>query len=274
MTPADTAEDVLLVDRDMRGVVTLTLNRPERRNALNPALMEALGERITTLADDEQVRVVVLAGAGGTFCAGADLEWMAAAADRTREDNLTDARRLEELLRTLDTLPRPVVVVAEGHALGGAVGLIACADVVLADEDARLGFPEVRLGLAPAVISGYVQPRIGVSAARRYFLTGEIFDARTARRMGLVHEVVPADELAARRDRIVDRLLAGGPEAQAAIKGMVAELGRAPDRQARADITVPVIAARRVSAEGREGMAAFFEDRAPSWAPESGSGSG
>lgn len=254
-------------DRDDRGVVTLTLDHEERRNALGPDLMAALRGRLEQLADDGDVRVLVLTGAGSAFSAGADLDWMRSQADSTHDEAVADSRRLEDLFRTLDTFPRPVVARVNGHALGGAMGLIASADVAVAVDDAKLGFTEARLGLAPAVIATYVLPKIGPSAARRFFLTGEVFDATTARDLGLVHEVCPREELGVATEGVVGRLLAGGPGAQAAIKRMVRDMSAADDAGERADLAVSLIARLRTSREGQEGMAAFFEDRPPEWRP-------
>ena len=262
--------EILRRDRDDRGVVTLTLNRPDVRNAFGPELMDAIRGAFDDLAGDDGVRVVVLTGAGTAFSAGADLNWMRSMVDYTYEENVRDSRQLDALFRTITEFPRPVLARVNGHALGGATGLIACADVAVAVRGAKLGFTEAKLGLAPAVISTYVQPKIGVSNARRYFLTGEIFDADRAAALGLVHEVCDAEELDDVTERLIDRLLAASPQAQAAIKGLIPRVAAAlPDLEASAEEAIPVIARLRVSDEGQEGMAAFFDKRPASWVPAS-----
>lgn len=261
----------MLAQRDERGVVTLTLNRPEVRNAFGPELMDALRGSFDGLRDDPTVRCVVLTGAGTAFSAGADLNWMRSMAGYDYDDNVADSRRLHALFRSVDTFPRPVVARVNGPAVGGAVGLVACADVAVAARDAKLGFTEVRLGLAPAVVSTYVQPKIGVGAARRYFLTGERFDAERAAALGLVHEVCDPEQLDAAVAHVVEALLAAGPQAQAEVKALVRHVEAAlPDADRAAEHTVHSIARLRVSAEGQEGMAAFFARRSPGWVPDRG----
>jgi methylglutaconyl-CoA hydratase len=206
---------------------------------------------------------VVLDGAGETFCSGADLEWMREAADYPTEANIADALRLGELLAEVRDGPRPVVVRVHGAAMGGGAGLVAAADVAVSAQNARFAFSEVRLGLVPAVISPFVVPRIGLAAARELFLTGETFAADHALRIGLVRHVVPESELDATVAARVDALLAGGPEAQAVVKGLLRRVVPVPEGLAR--YTAATIAQRRSSLEGREGMAAFLERRPPSW---------
>jgi methylglutaconyl-CoA hydratase len=240
------------IERD-GGLARITLARPQRRNALDPATIAAL---TGAFGDAGDARAIVLGGEGPSFCAGADVDWMRSTAELTFEESVEEARRLRELLDAVDGCPAPVVARVHGHALGGGSGLLACCDVVVAAPDAVFGFTEVKLGLVPAVISPFVLARIGPGPARRLFLTGERFDAETALRIGLVHEL--ADDLDAAVDRIVAELLAGGPEAVRAAK----ELARAP---AAADATAQALAERRTSAEGQEGLRAFLEKRPPSW---------
>ena len=207
----------------------------------------------------------MLAGEGPVFCAGADIEWMRAAAAMDLDANEADAARLATMLETIDTCPAPVVARVQGAALGGGMGLCAVADVVVATADATFGFTETRLGILPAVIGPYAIAKIGESAARRLFLSGTRFDAERAERIGLVHEVV-ADE-AALDERVaatVDELLAAGPTAAREAKALIRRLRGQPGPQARA-LTVAAIARQRTSAEGQEGLAAFIEKREPRW---------
>jgi methylglutaconyl-CoA hydratase len=208
------------------------------------------------------VRVVVLGGDGPSFCAGADVEWQRSSIDLTFEENVEDARRLYRMLDAIFRCPAPVVARIQGHALGGGSGLTACADIAVAGEDAVFGFSEVRLGIIPSVISPMVLARIGPAAARRYFLTGERFDARTALRIGLVHEVTA--DLDGAVERVVADLLAGGPVAVREAKRLVLDPGDEDDLVARA-------AERRTSKEGQEGLRAFLEKRPPGWGSESSS---
>ncbi|MTV25424.1 enoyl-CoA hydratase/isomerase family protein [Nitriliruptoraceae bacterium ZYF776] len=243
------------------------MDRPEARNAFSEELQSSLTDAFAGVGED--VRVIVLTGAGPAFSAGADIAWMRSAADNGFEDNVADSRRFEGMLAAVDTCPVPVVARINGHALGGAVGLIACADVALAVDGALFGFSEVRLGIAPAMISHYAQRRIGVGNARRYFLTGERFDAARAQRLGLVSEV--AADLAALDDlvdHVVDELLASAPGAQRATKALIATIASTPDPADTVDARVELIARLRVAEEGQDGLGAFFDKRRPSWHPD------
>jgi methylglutaconyl-CoA hydratase len=253
----------LRVERD-GPVLRVTLARPERRNAFDAAL---IAELTAAFGDVGDVRAVVLAGEGESFCAGADLDWMRASAELSDEENVEDALALRRMLDAIDGCPAPVVCRVQGHALGGGCGLVACADVAIADPDTAFALSEVKLGLVPAVISPFVLARIGTSAARRYFVTGERFDAETALRLGLVHEL--ADGLDTAVERVVGELLTAAPEATRVAK----RLARAP---LTAEETAHLIAERRTSAEGQEGLRAFLEGRRPgrpgfgSWSPPAG----
>jgi methylglutaconyl-CoA hydratase len=204
-------------------------------------------------------RCVVLAGEGESFCAGADVEWQRAAIDLSFDENVEDAMRLYRMLEAVDACPAPVVARVRGYALGGGSGLVACCDIALAAPDAVFGYSEVRLGIIPAVISPFVLPRIGAGAARRYFLTGERFDAETALRIGLVHEV--AEDLDGAVAAVVDSLLQGGPEAVRAAKQLVRE-------HPTGETTAQIAARRRTSEEGQDGLRAFLERRRPAWLEE------
>ena len=246
------------------GVLTVSLNRPEQHNAMNPAIMSELTRVFTKLPGREDVRVVVLTGNGRSFCAGADLAFMRAAADYTFEQNVADGQAIFDLMLALDRCPQPVVGRINGAAIGGGAGLVSCCDIVVAVERATFAFSEARLGIVPAVISPFVLSRIGPSHARELFLTGERFDARRAQAIGLVHHVVAEGDLdAAVADRVAQLLLAA-PGAQAAIKELIRAVAYRPKESAR-DYTAGTIARRRASDEGREGMSAFLEKRKPWW---------
>lgn len=247
------------MERDGHGVVTLTLHRPRARNALDAELLAALRDEARALADDEGVHVVVLTGTGEVFCAGADLGYMRA----VREQGGDASAELSGVFRALHDLPQPLVCRMNGPALGGGVGLVACADVAVAVEAAYVQFTEVRLGLVPAVISPFVVRKVGIPYARAVFLTGERISAARAREVGLVHEVVGAERLDAATDEVVGRIRKGGPRALAAAK-------RLPDLAARpldevSDELARLITELRGSAEAQEGMTAFLERRSPSW---------
>jgi methylglutaconyl-CoA hydratase len=247
------------------GVARVWLDRPERRNAFDAALIDALAETFTALTADEGLRAVVLGGRGKSFCAGADLEWMRATGSLPHAQNLADAERLAGMLAAIDRCPVPVIARVHGAALGGGTGLACCCDVVLAREDARFGFTEVRLGLVPATIGPFAVARIGRSQARALFLTGEVFGAAHALAIGLVHELHSDDvALDAAVERAVASVLRGGPAAVRDAKALIAEL-RDGDPAAQALAAADAIARRRASEEGREGIAAFLERRDPRW---------
>lgn len=252
-------------------VATATLNRPEVHNALSPATVQEIGDVFRRLADNAEVRVVVLTGAGRSFCAGADINSMRAAADYSEEENHADALSVVRMLETIDTCPKPVIARVNGPAFGGGVGLVAACDVAIAAETARFCFSEVRLGIVPAMISPYVVRRVGPGAARTHFLLGEPFDAAEARRIGLVFQTCSQEALDAEVDKLAGSLLSGSPTAQSAIKDFVRDLATGAVQQDRiAEYTAGIIAERRASPEGREGMRAFLERRPPAWAPKSG----
>jgi methylglutaconyl-CoA hydratase len=248
-------------------IATLTLDRPDRRNALDPSLLRALSEAVERLSGDERVRVVVLAGAGSAFSAGADIGWMRASRDLPEQANQEDARAMAEAFDTLDRCPKPVVARVHGPAIGGGAGLVACSDVAVAAEDVRFAFAEVRLGILPASIAPFVVRKIGPGRARELFTTGRSFDASEAVDAGLVHRVVPADRLDATVEEVAGAFLACGPEAIAANKRLLRDMTAAlmladlPER----------IATARASDEGQEGASAFLEKRPPRWSRSDGS---
>ena len=237
-------------------VLRVTLARPERHNAFDAALIAALADAFADVGD---ARCVVLDGEGRSFCAGADVEWQRASIDLSFDENVEDAMRLYRMLEAIESCPAPVVARVQGFALGGGSGLIACCDIAVAAPDAVFGYSEVRLGLIPAVISPFVLPRIGPGAARRYFLTGERFDAQTALRIGLVHEV--ADDLDGAVVAVVEALLQGGPEAVREAKQLVRE-------QPSGEAIAQIAARRRTSEEGQDGLRAFLDKRPPRWLAE------
>jgi methylglutaconyl-CoA hydratase len=253
----------LTTRRDGR-VEYLTLNRPEVRNAFNEHVIAELVRWAEAMRHPGEVRVVVLGGTGKAFCAGADIEWMARTVHYTHEQNVEDAVAAARMLATLDSLPVPLVGRIQGAALGGGAGLAAVCDVVVAEERAVFGFTEVKLGILPAVISPFVLAKIGRSAARELFLTGARFSAARAREIGLVHAVVPEGELDAAVAAYVREFLTSGPEAIAAAKALIRDVHGRSVEDAR-PITARALAARRVSAEGQEGLMAFLEKRKPSW---------
>ena len=245
-------------------VATVELARPEARNSLNAALIAEITRCFGELAEDENVRVVVLTGEGPSFCAGADIGYMRDTAGFSYEENLEDARRLAEMFRSVDELPKPVVAKVQGAAIGGGAGLVAAADVAVAEEGTRFSFSEVRLGIAPATVAPFVVRKIGFSQARALFLTGERFDAEEAREIGLVHEAVLERDLDAAVVNVVSQLLQGGPEAQAAIKALLHQVEATEPLEALGLMT-GLIAELRTGEEGQEGLGAFLEKRGPRW---------
>jgi methylglutaconyl-CoA hydratase len=253
-------------DVTVRGdVATVTLNRPDVHNAFDERLIARLTAAFVSLDTDEDVRVVVLAGAGRSFCAGADLHWMKRMAAFDRDENLADAQALATMLRTIYGLSKPTIARVHGAAYGGGVGLVSACDIAIGVPEATFALSEAKLGLIPATISPYVMEAIGAREARRYFLTAERFDAAQALRIGLVHEVVAADALDARVDALIALLRAAGPVAQLECKALIRGVAHRSIDEALIDATAEHIAAVRASDEGREGVAAFLEKRQPSW---------
>ena len=245
-------------------VATVRLARPESRNALNAALIEEISRCFGELAEDDAVRVVVLTGEGPSFCAGADIGYMRDTAAFSYEENLEDARRLAEMYRAVDELPKPVVAKVRGAAIGGGAGLVAASDLAVAEGGTRFAFSEVRLGIAPATIAPFVVRKIGPSWARALFLTGERFGAEWAREIGLVHEVVAEEKLDSAAENAVSQLLQGGPAAQAAIKALLRQVEATEPMEALGLMT-GLIAELRRGEEGQEGLGAFLEKREPRW---------
>ena len=256
--------DSLAIERH-GDVVWLWLDRGHRHNAFDDSLIAALDAALATIEADGRVRAMVLAGRGVSFSAGADLDWMRRMADADEATNRADAAALARMLRRLDRLPCPTIARVQGAALGGGVGLVAGCDIAIGTPAARFALSEVRLGLLPAVISPYVIAAIGPRQARRWFATGETFDAATAHRIGLLHEVVDADQLDAAVQRQLDLLLANGPRASRDAKALVREALASTDATTQDAANAALIARLRTSAEGREGVQAFLQKRAPRW---------
>ncbi len=251
---------------DIQGrVATVTLDRPEVRNAFNDEVIGELTAAFKVLGAHDDVRCIVLAAAGKAFCAGADLNWMRRMAEYSREENLADAARLAEMMRVIHQCPKPTLARVQGDVYAGGLGLVAACDIALSAEAAVFCVSEVRIGLIPATISPYLIRAIGARAAQRYFLTAERFSAAEAHRIGLVHDVVAADALDARVAEIAQALLAAGPKAIGACKSLIHEVAGQGIDEDLINRTVFGIADIRASEEGREGVQAFLQKRKPGW---------
>lgn len=263
----DDLGSVVKLESTPEGVAVVTIDRPAKRNALDALTIEALTEAFKTLQGADHVRVVFLAGAGASFCAGADLEWMAEAANLTEDGNREDAMLVAQMLKALADIPAVTVALAHGAAMGAGTGLVAACDIAVASAGTRFAFSEVKLGLIPSMIAPYVVNTIGPRAAKALFVTGRTFDAEEALRIGLVHELAAgASGLQAAKARITQEVMAAAPGAVTDAKHLVWEVwGRPIDHALMAD-TAKRLAGRRVSDEGREGVAAFLGHRKPSWA--------
>lgn len=260
------ASQFLIVRRE-GAVEHVTLNRPDVRNAFNERVVAELHAWADAAHADAALRVVVLAGAGKVFSAGADAEWMSRMAAASHDDNVRDASAAAAMFERVNTIPAVVIGRVQGAALGGGCGLAAVCDAVVAEQAAVFGFTETRLGLLPAMIAPYVLQKIGLSAARELFLTGMRFDAARAREIGLVHAVVPAAELDVAVGRYITEALAASPSAVAAAKALLRRVWGRPPAEVM-ELTASTIAAQRASAEGQEGLRAFLEKRKPQWVVE------
>ncbi|WP_341704094.1 enoyl-CoA hydratase-related protein [Ferrovibrio sp.] len=258
--------DIVLFETDSRGVATVTLNRPQIHNAFNDDVVQRLAAIWSDLAARTDIRVVVLKGAGKSFSAGGDLDWMRKSGQATAEQNRASTMNMARMLKGLNDLPQATLALVHGNCMAGGTGLASAADIVVAVQDTKFALTEVRLGLTPATISPYVVAAIGPRQARRYFLTAERFDATEACRIGLVHETV-GDEaaLAVRGAEIASALLQGAPGAIRDSKLLVGRVAHRPVDEAVMEFTAQNIADRRASAEGQEGLAAFFDKRKPNW---------
>lgn len=251
-----------------QGVAVIWLNRPDVRNAMSAELIAELTDAVGAASEDDAVRAIVLAGRGKAFCAGADLNWMKAAANYTPTENEADAGRLAALLRAIAEAPKPTVARVHGPAFAGGLGLVTACDIAVASHEATFCLTEVRIGLIPAMISPYVLRAMGPRAASRWFLSGEVFDAAEAYRIGLVQEIAAAEELDGAVNALLGRLLLGGPGALAATKRLIRDVAGRPVDDALMRDTASRIAAARAGDEGREGIASFLEKRPPRWHPQ------
>ncbi len=267
LTDTDALSPLVELDASPSGVAVITINRPDRKNAFNAEVIAALSQHFDTLKDADGVRIVFLRGAGGAFSAGADLEWMRSAADWTVSENRADAMLLAEMLLALRELPQLTVALVEGPAFGGGAGLVAACDYAVAAPDAKFSFSEVKLGLVAATISPHVVAAIGPRRAKSLFATGRIFDAAFAEKIGLVDEVVgSAADLDDAMERLSTEIMACAPGAVAASKALVDDIAGLPLDQELLEETAKLIADRRASEEGQEGVRAFLDKRKPGWA--------
>jgi len=259
------ASNSVLTHIGTEGVATLTFNRPELHNAIDESVIAQFKAGLRQAAADARVRVLVVAGNGKSFCAGADLNWMKRTAGYSEEENYRDALEFTELLDLLDRMPMPTIARVHGPAYGGGVGIVAACDIAIGTAEAAFSFSEVRLGLIPSMISPYAVAAIGERYARRYMLTAERIDAAQALHIGLLHELCHADALDASIAKLVGHALRGGPASIAASKRLIETVAHGPIDAARRDYTARTIAAIRASAEGKEGVGAFLEKRPPAW---------
>jgi methylglutaconyl-CoA hydratase len=246
-------------------IATITMNRPDVHNAFNEHVIHQLTEAFEAAGSDDVVRAVILRGAGKSFSAGGDLNWMRRLADYSYDENVADAMGLGTLLTIINTLPKPTIALVQGNAFGGGVGLTACCDIAIAEEGTQFCLSEVKIGLIPSIIEPYVINAIGVRQARRYSLTAEKFDAVTAARIGLVHEVVPQGGLDAAAEKIIAALWEGSPAAQARGKMLILEITNRKIDDALIRFTAETIAEARSSVEGKEGLSAFLNKTEASW---------
>lgn len=258
------AFETIRVAIDARGVATVTMARPEVRNAFNAELIAELEAAFLALSQDSSLRLIVLRGEGKCFCAGADLNWMKASADLSLAENEAGARAMAGMFRAISESPVCVIGVVHGHALGGGAGLVGAVDVALVADEAKLGFTEVRLGIIPAVISPFVLRKVSQTHARRYFLSGEVFGGQEAARIGLAQQSMPRSDLDAAVADLVQALLQSGPKAIRESKLLIDSVVGKTTEEA-IDVTAPWIARLRASAEGQEGMDAFLSKRKASW---------
>lgn len=252
----------LILSVDKRGVCTLTLDRPDKHNALNRELIEVLTKALVEIENEPGVRVVVITGSGESFCSGADLQWMAESVNYSDKENQADAMALSRLMSTLYGLSKPTIALINGHAFGGALGLVACCDIAIAVSGALFSFSEVRLGLTPAVISPYIVNAIGARQAKRLFLTAERFSAEQALDYGLVHQLTVETLIEPAVEAQIGRLLKAGPQAITESKALVQQL---VEGKHDAESLAALIARLRASDEGQEGLKAFLEKRPPNW---------
>lgn len=259
----DYSYQTILVEIDDT-VATVWLSRPEIHNAFNEVVIAEMTDVFTKLGNDDNVRIIVLTGKGKSFCAGADLNWMRKMKDFSYEENFDDAYKLFQMMHSVYKCPKPVIAMVNGSAFGGGNGLVSCCDIAVASTEAKFSLSEVRLGLAPAVISPYVFKKIGEGYAREFMLTGERIDAHTAYRIGLINRIVEPEKLRDEVDKLVETLKNAGPQALKMCKEMIHHIATA-DEEAMGRYNAGLIAKLRTSEEGQEGISAFFEKRPPNW---------
>jgi methylglutaconyl-CoA hydratase len=260
--------DKIIFDIDKRGVATVTLNQPDIHNAFDDKLIVQLTDIFDRIHQDQNIRVMVLASAGKSFSAGADVNWMRRMATYSYEQNLADANALAKMFYTLNNLNKPTIARVQGAAFGGAVGLVACCDMAVASKLSRFCLSEVKLGLIPATISPYVIDAIGARVARRYFITAEVFSARRARRLGLLSEAVAEEELDRTVENLIEHLLKNSPAAIQAAKQLIFDVQNTPVSEQLLATTSQKIAKIRVSEQGQEGLNAFLQKRRANWIKE------
>jgi len=259
------SEAPVLIANNARGIATVTINRPNVRNAIDDTVIGLLTDAFMGLGVDGATRIVVLTGSGSAFCAGADLGWMRRMAAASEAENVASAKTISAMLRSLNELPKPTIARVNGAVYAAGTGLVAACDIAVAVETAVFSISEVRIGLTPSTISPYVVAAIGARAARRYFLTGEPFSAADASQLGLVHQVVAESALDGAVESLIATLLAGGPQSQSRAKRLIADVAGRPVDDALEMLTARSIADARASPEGREGIQAFLDKRKPAW---------
>ncbi len=247
------------------GICRILLNDPVRKNALSKEMLKCLINTLGEIKDDDRLKVVVIRGADGVFCSGADLQWMKEGLRQTREENLNDAALFYQLFELMDSFPKPIIAWVEKYAMGGALGLLACADYVVADKTVKMAFSEVKLGLVPATIAPFVINKIGTSQARALMLSAQVFSAKKARQIGLIHEIGSHTELPTRIDELCEAFKSNGAQAMASTKHLIQELSATHRTPVHKTLCLEKIAEARSNAEGQEGVSAFFEKRRPNW---------
>jgi len=255
----------MIIQSQSKGIATVTLARPDVKNAFNDQMIEALIEAFERIAKDETTRVVILSSEGDCFCAGADLKWMKSMADYSFEQNQQDSARLARLFEVMYTLPIPIIAQVQGAAFGGGVGLVACCDIVVASPLAKFCLSEVKLGLVPATISPYIVAAMGARQAKRWALTAELIDSIRAQSIGLIHEIVQRDDLSTYVQNLARKITHNGPSAVRTTKRLIEYVNENDTDQYLIDDTTQIIAKVRISDEGQEGMRAFFDQRKPAW---------
>ena len=255
----------IVTEIDSRGVAKVTLNNPSKHNAFDDYMINQLCNAFTAIAENSDVRLMILASEGQSFSAGADLDWMKRMAAYSYEENLEDAKALAGMLKMLNEMPQPTIARVQGAAFGGALGLISCCDIAVAATTANFALSEVKIGLVPATISPYVIAAIGERYAKRYFMTAERFDGNTALQMSLVHETVEEQQLDKKIEQLVTSILSNGPEAVVAAKQLISKVSGEVIDSTLIEHTCEVIAGIRVSTQGQEGLSAFLGKRKPNW---------